>query len=146
MLCCAVGAGDSLLLLLGDSVESKGRISFPRLLFCVRVEVFFQDKAKMERCGSALLSLFSSFLGARGGCGCTMRRGISFFKEKKKGGKACLYQWRGIDLVGDECGQGYRGWMARSLPGWSAYTDLPLCRGSERVCTRQPSSPLHGAG
>lgn len=34
MLCCAVGAGDSLLLLLGDSVESKGRISFPRLLFC----------------------------------------------------------------------------------------------------------------
>lgn len=101
MLCCAVGAGDSLLLLLGDSVESKGRISFPRLLFCVRVEVFFQDKAKMERCGSALLSLFSSFLGARGGCGCTMRRGISFFKEKKRGGKACLYQWRGIDLVGD---------------------------------------------
>lgn len=106
VLCCAVGAGDSLLLLLGDSVESKGRVSFPRLLFCVRVEVFFQDKAKMERCGSALLSLFSSFLGARGGCGCTMRRGISFFKEKKGGGKACLYQWRGIDLVGDECGQG----------------------------------------
>lgn len=89
VLCCAVGAGDSLLLLLGDSVESKGRVSFPRLLFCVRVEVFFQDKAKMERCGSALLSLFSSFLGARGGCGCTMRRGISFFKEKK-GGKGLL--------------------------------------------------------
>lgn len=32
----------------------------------VRGEVFFQDKAKMERCGSALLSLFSPFLGARG--------------------------------------------------------------------------------
>lgn len=33
MFCGAVGAGDSLLLLLGDSDESKGRISVPRLLF-----------------------------------------------------------------------------------------------------------------
>lgn len=62
----AVGAGDSLLLLLGDSNESKGRISVPRLLFfsfgfSVSVDVFFQDKAKMERCDLALLCLFFLF-------------------------------------------------------------------------------------
>lgn len=53
MFCGAVGAGNSLLLLLGDSVESKGRISVPQLFFAatrsdsVSVSVFFQDKAKM---------------------------------------------------------------------------------------------------
>lgn len=43
--CCAVGAGDSLLLLLGDSVESKGRVSvlscaFSVYMVCLRVRVF----------------------------------------------------------------------------------------------------------
>lgn len=33
MFCGAVGAGNSLLLLLGDSAESKGKVSVPRLLF-----------------------------------------------------------------------------------------------------------------
>ena len=52
--CGAVGAGDSLLLLLGDSAESKGR--FPVFLDCLspatrsgprlRADVSFQDKAK----------------------------------------------------------------------------------------------------
>lgn len=66
MFCRAVGSGDSLLLLLGNSDESKGRFPVPRLLFLdtrfvfgVRVDVFFQDKAKMERCDSPLLCLFS---------------------------------------------------------------------------------------
>lgn len=140
MLCCAVGAGDSLLLLLGDSVESKGRISFPRLLFCVRVEVFFQDKAKMERCGSALLSLFSSFLGARGGCGCTMRRGISFFKEKKRGerpacisGEALIWLEMSVDK-----GSG-AGWLAHSLAG--RRTQTSRCAGARSASA--PGSPAH---
>lgn len=66
MLCRAVGAGDSLLLLLGDSVESKGRVSvlgcaFSGYTVClrVRVDVFFQDKAKMELCDLVLPFLSS---------------------------------------------------------------------------------------
>lgn len=53
MFCGAVGAGNSLLLLLGNSVESKGMISVSQLLFAairstlVSVSVSFQDKAKM---------------------------------------------------------------------------------------------------
>lgn len=53
MLCGAVGAGDSLLLLLGDGDESKGRASVPRLpspatrFGCA--DVFLSHKATMER-------------------------------------------------------------------------------------------------
>lgn len=52
MLCRAVGAGDSLLLLLGDSAESKGRASVPRLLFSgytarpCRAEVFLPGQSE----------------------------------------------------------------------------------------------------
>lgn len=55
MLRGAVGAGDRLLLLLGDSDESKGRISVPRLPFSgftvrlrARVDVSSLDKAQAE--------------------------------------------------------------------------------------------------
>lgn len=142
MLCRAVGAGDSLLLLLGDSVESKGRISFPRLLFCVRVEVFFQDKAKMERCGSALLSLFSSFLGARGGCGCTMRREIrfSFLREKRPAcisGEALIWLEMSVDKGSGVAG--LAGSLAFSLAG--RRTQTSRCAGARSASA--PGSPAH---
>ena len=52
MLCRAVGAGDSLLLLPGNSAESKGRASVPRLPFSgytarpCRVEVFLPGQSE----------------------------------------------------------------------------------------------------
>lgn len=68
MLCGALGAGDSLLLLLGDSVKPKGRMPppplSPRLPACVprspcgSFSFAAPDKAKMERCGSAPPCLF----------------------------------------------------------------------------------------
>lgn len=73
MLCRAVGAGDSLLLLLGDSAESKGRASVPRLLFSgytarpCRAEVFLPGQSEMERRDLASRCLFFSW-ALFGGC------------------------------------------------------------------------------
>jgi len=81
MLCGAVGAGDSLLLLLGDSVESKGRISVPRLLFLgcfflshpgdalrvgARGERFSPDKSE-DGAGCFSAAVVSLFFGSGGG-------------------------------------------------------------------------------
>lgn len=59
-----VGAGDSLLLLLGDSVESKGTFSildcFPlqnKVCLGARVDLFPQNKAAVKRCASVPTSL-----------------------------------------------------------------------------------------
>lgn len=77
MLCGALGAGDSLLLLLGDSVKPKGRMPppsplppSPRLRSSVAVRIFFFRRSGQSEDGAVWLgAAVSLFRGGGGGGG-----------------------------------------------------------------------------